>query len=184
MKGQKIGYKRVSSFEQNEERQLDQEVLDRTFVDKASGKDTNRPQLKELLLFVREGDEVVVHSMDRLARNLDDLRQIVKGLTNRGISVRFVKECLTFTSDADSPMSNLLLSMMGAFAEFERSLIKERQREGIELAKKKGIYKGRVKSLSADEIIVLNERVKSGANKSALAKEFGISRQTLYSYLH
>lgn len=127
---------------------------------------------------------VQINSMDRLARNLDDLRQIVKGLTNRGINVRFVKECLTFTSDADSPMSNLLLSMMGAFAEFERSLIKERQREGIELAKKKGIYKGRVKSLSSDEIIILNERVKLGANKSALAKEFGISRQTLYAYLN
>jgi DNA invertase Pin-like site-specific DNA recombinase len=89
MKGQKIGYKRVSSFDQNEERQLDQEILDRVFVDKASGKDTNRPQLKELLLFAREGDEVVVHSMDRLARNLDDLRQIVKGLTNRGIGIRY-----------------------------------------------------------------------------------------------
>lgn len=183
MKGQKIGYKRVSSFEQNEERQLDQEVLDRVFVDKASGKDTNRPQLKELLLFAREGDEVVVHSMDRLARNLDDLRQIVKGLTNRGIGIRFVKEGLTFTNEADSPMSNLLLSMMGAFAEFERSLIKERQREGIELAKKKGVYKGRRKALSSDEISTLNERVNSGVNKSALAKELGISRQTLYEYL-
>ncbi|WP_340676854.1 recombinase family protein [Paraglaciecola sp.] len=184
MKGQKIGYKRVSSFEQNEQRQLDQEVLDRVFVDKASGKDTNRPQLKELLLFAREGDEVVVHSMDRLARNLDDLRQIVKGLTNRGISIRFVKEGLTFTNDADSPMSNLLLSMMGAFAEFERSLIKERQREGIELAKKKGIYKGRKQALTSLEIISLIERVKAGGNKSQLAKEFGISRQTLYGYIN
>lgn len=183
MKGQKIGYKRVSSFDQNEERQLDQEDLDRVFVDKASGKDTNRPNLKELLLFAREGDEVVVHSMDRLARNLDDLRQIVKGLTNRGIGIRFVKEGLTFTNEADSPMSNLLLSMMGAFAEFERSLIKERQREGIELAKKKGVYKGRRKALSSDEISTLNERVNSGVNKSALAKELGISRQTLYEYL-
>lgn len=183
MKGQKIGYKRVSSFEQNEERQLDQEILERVFVDKASGKDTNRPQLKELLLFARDGDEVVVHSMDRLARNLDDLRQIVKGLTNRGIGIRFVKEGLTFTNEADSPMSNLLLSMMGAFAEFERSLIKERQREGIELAKKKGVYKGRAKSLSSEDIVLLNERISTGSNKSALAKEFGISRQTLYSYV-
>ena len=183
MKGHKIGYIRVSSFEQNESRQLDQQNLDRTFTDKASGKDTNRPQLQELLQFVREGDEVFVHSMDRLARNLDDLRKIVKDLTSKGISITFVKEGLTFNSDEDSPMSNLLLSVMGAFAEFERSLIKERQREGIELAKKKGIYKGRSKSLSAEEIVLLNERVNAGINKSALAKEFGISRQTLYTYL-
>ena len=183
MKGHKIGYIRVSSFEQNESRQLDQQNLDRTFTDKASGKDTNRPQLQELLQFVREGDEVFVHSMDRLARNLDDLRKIVKDFTSKGISITFVKEGLTFNSDEDSPMSNLLLSVMGAFAEFERSLIKERQREGIELAKKKGIYKGRSKSLSAEEIVLLNERVNAGINKSALAKEFGISRQTLYTYL-
>lgn len=132
MKGQKIGYVRVSSLEQNETRQLEGEKLDRIFTDKASGKDTNRPQLQELLQFVREGDTVFVHSMDRLARNLDDLRQLVKKLTNKGICIYFVKEGLTFNGE-DSPMSNLLLSVMGAFAEFERALIKERQREGIVL---------------------------------------------------
>ena len=136
MKGQRIGYIRVSSFDQNPERQLEHEHLDSTFSDKASGKDVYRPQLKELLLFAREGDIVVVHSMDRLARNLDDLRTLVKNFTQRGISIQFIKEGLTFT-DEDSPMSNLLLSVMGAFAEFERALIKERQREGIEIAKKR-----------------------------------------------
>lgn len=183
MKGQTIGYIRVSSFDQNEGRQLEQENLDRVFTDKASGKDTNRPQLQELLQFVREGDLVLVHSMDRLARNLDDLRQLVKTLTTKGVSIRFIKEGLTFNNDEDSPMSNLLLSVMGAFAEFERSLINERQREGIELAKKKGIYKGRKRSLSNEEVATLNERAKGGGNKSELAKEFGISRQTLYGYL-
>jgi len=183
MKGQAIGYIRVSSFDQNEGRQLEQENLDRVFTDKASGKDTNRPQLQELLQFVREGDIVLVHSMDRLARNLDDLRKLVKTLTSKGVSIRFIKEGLTFNNDEDSPMSNLLLSVMGAFAEFERSLINERQREGIELAKKKGIYKGRKRSLTDEQIDDLIQRAKAGDNKSELAKEFGISRQTLYSYV-
>jgi DNA invertase Pin-like site-specific DNA recombinase len=183
MKGQTIGYIRVSSFDQNEGRQLEQENLDRVFTDKASGKDTNRPQLQELLQFVREGDIVLVHSMDRLARDLDDLRRLVKTLTAQGVSIRFIKEGLTFNSEEDSPMSNLLLSVMGAFAEFERSLINERQQEGIELAKKKGIYKGRKRSLTDEQIDTLKHRAKAGNKKSELANEYGISRQTVYSYL-
>lgn len=182
MNGQKIGYVRVSSLEQNETRQLIGEKLDRIFTDKASGKDTKRPQLQELLQFVREGDTVFVHSMDRLARNLDDLRQLVKKLTNQGVSIYFVKEGLTFNGE-DSPMSNLLLSVMGAFAEFERALIKERQREGIVLAKKKGVYKGRKQSLNMEQTTELKHRVAAGGNKTALAREYNISRQTLYSYL-
>ena len=182
MNGQKIGYIRVSSFDQNPERQLQGEKLDRVFTDKASGKDVNRPQLKELLLYAREGDTIIVHSMDRLARNLDDLRKLVKDITQTGISIRFIKEALTFTND-DTPMSHLLLSVMVAFAEFERSLIKERQREGIELAKKRGAYKGRKKSLSDEDIILLKQRIDDGETKTKLAKEFGISRETLYQYL-
>ena len=140
MRGQRIGYIRVSSFDQNPERQLDQVQVDKLFTDKASGKDTQRPQLDALLSFAREGDTVVVHSMDRLARNLDDLRRLVQTLTKRGIRIEFVKECLSFTGE-DSPMANLLLSVMGAFAEFERALIGERQREGIALAKQGRIGK-------------------------------------------
>ena len=87
MTGQRVGYVRVSSFDQNLDRQLENEKIDRLFSDKASGKDIHRPQLKELLKFVREGDVVVVHSMDRLARNLDDLRKIVKDLTSRDVSI-------------------------------------------------------------------------------------------------
>jgi DNA invertase Pin-like site-specific DNA recombinase len=125
---------------------------------------------------------VVVHSMDRLARNLDDLRKIVKDLTSRDVSIKFIKENLTFDNQV-SPMSNLLLSVMGAFAEFERSLIKERQREGIELAKKRGVYKGRRSSLSEDQIQTIIDRLDSGEAKTSIAKSLGISRETLYQHL-
>jgi DNA invertase Pin-like site-specific DNA recombinase len=120
--------------------------------------------------------------MDRLARNLDDLRKIVFGLTERGVVVEFVKEHLTFTGD-DSAMSNLLLNVMGAFAEFERALIKERQREGIALAKRKGVYKGRKPSLTAERVTELRRRAMAGEKKAILAREFRISRETLYTYL-
>jgi DNA invertase Pin-like site-specific DNA recombinase len=182
MKGQRIGYVRVSSFDQNPERQLEDVQVDRLFMDKASGKDTQRPQLKVLLAFVREGDTVVVHSMDRLARNLDDLRKIVQDLTKRGIRIEFMKEHLTFTGE-DSPMANLMLSVMGAFAEFERALIRERQREGIALAKQRGIYRGRKKSLLPEQVEQLRRRAKAGEKKSELAREYGISRETVYQYL-
>src|SRR3712207_4386845 len=158
MLGQRIGYIRVSSLDQNVERQLEGIDVDKTFTDKASGKDTKRPQLDQLLSFVRSGDTVIVHSMDRLARNLDDLRRIVQTLTGKGVRIEFVKEHLVFTGE-DSPMANLLLSVMGAFAEFERALIHERQREGIALAKQRGAYKGRKKALSAAAVTELHARI-------------------------
>lgn len=182
MQGQRIGYVRVSSFDQNPVRQLEQVEVGKVFTDKASGKDTQRPELDSLLAFVREGDTVVVHSMDRLARNLDDLRRLVQKLTRRGVRIEFVKECLTFTGE-DSPMANLMLSVMGAFAEFERALIRERQKEGIALAKQRGAYRGRKKALSPDRAAELLQRVKAGEQKAKLAREFGISRKTLYQYL-
>src|SRR5688572_12374949 len=148
MQGQRIGYIRVSSFEQNTDRQLENLEVDRVFTDKVSGKDTNRPALEELLRFAREGDVVIIHSMDRLARNLDDLRKLVQHFTKKKIRVEFIKEDLSFTGE-DSPMAQLMLSVMGAFAEFERALIAERQREGIELAKQRGAYKGRKKSINS-----------------------------------
>lgn len=182
MNGQRIGYVRVSSFDQNPERQLDQVQVARVFTDKASGKDTLRPELESLLAFVRDGDTVVVHSMDRLARNLDDLRRVVQGLTKRGVRIEFVKEHLVFTGE-DSPMANLMLSVMGAFAEFERALIRERQREGIALAKQRGAYRGRKKSLSDMQIVELKHRIAAGEQKAAVARDYGISRETLYQYL-
>jgi len=182
MQGQRVGYIRVSTLNQAVDRQLEGIPVDRTFIDKASGKDTKRPKLDELMQFVRVGDTVVVHSMDRLARNLDDLRRIVQTLTGKGVRIEFVKEHLTFTGE-DSAMSRLMLSVMGAFAEFERSLIAERQREGIALAKQRGAYKGRKKSLSEAEVTKLREQVASGVSKAQVAREAGISRQTIYQYL-
>jgi DNA invertase Pin-like site-specific DNA recombinase len=157
VKGQRIGYIRVSSDEQNPERQLDQVQVDRQFIDKASGKDTQRPQLEALLVFAREGDTVVVR-------------------------IEFIKESLSFTGE-DSPMANLLLSVMGAFAEFERALIRERQREGIVLAKERGVYRGRKKALTSAQAAELRRRVTAGEPKTSLAREFRVSRETLYKYL-
>ncbi|WP_322769692.1 recombinase family protein [Frankia sp. Cr1] len=178
----RVGYIRVSSIDQNTVRQLDGVDVDRVFTDKASGKDTDRPKLDELIAFVRDGDTVLVHSMDRLARNLDDLRRLVRTLTGKGVRVEFVQENLTFTGE-DSPMATLLLSVMGAFAEFERALILERQREGIAVARQRGVYTGRKPALTPDQADQLRERAAAGARKSDLAREFGISRETVYSYL-
>jgi DNA invertase Pin-like site-specific DNA recombinase len=159
MKGQRTGYVRVSAFDQNVDRQLEGVALEKIFT-----------------------DTVVVHSMDRLARNLDDLRKLVQLLTKRGIRIEFVKESLAFTGE-DSPMANLMPSVMGAFAEFERALIRERQREGIAIAKQRGAYRGRKKSLSDDKVAELKQRVADGEQKAAIARDLGISRETLYQYL-
>jgi DNA invertase Pin-like site-specific DNA recombinase len=182
MTGQRIGYIRVSSFDQNPGRQLEDVEVDRIFSDKASGKDVRRPQLEALMDFARDGDTLVVHSMDRLARNLDDLRRIVQALTRRGVCIEFKKEQLSFTGE-DSPMAKLMLSVMGAFAEFERALLKERQREGIALAKQRGAYRGRKKALSDAQAAEARGQVAAGKKKAQVAREFGISRETLYKYL-
>ncbi len=180
--GQRVGYIRVSTLDQNVDRQLEGVDIDRSFTDRVSGKDTNRPELTALIAFVRQGDTVVVHSMDRLARNLDDLRRTVQALTAKGVRIEFVKEGLTFTGE-DSPMATLMLSVMGAFAEFERALLRERQREGITLAKQRGAYRGRKKALSAEQVAELKRRVAAGGPKAQVARDFGITRETVYQYL-
>ena len=181
--GQTIGYVRVSSLDQNSARQLDGIALDQVFTDKLSGKDTNRPQLQAAIKHLRGGDVLVIHSMDRLARSLDDLRKIVLDLTGRGVKVQFVKEGITFTGENDK-MANLLLSLMGAFAEFERAIIKERQMEGIAIAKRNGVYKGRQPALNPARVADLRVLVTAGKNtKAELARQFGISRAALYVYL-
>lgn len=181
--GQTVGYIRVSSAGQNDARQLDGVHLDKTFTDKASGKDTQRPQLQAMLEFVREGDTVKVHSMDRLARSLRDLEGIVTALTARGVSVSFVSQGMTFTGE-DSPMNTLMLQMLGAVSQFERSLILERQREGIAIAKAKGdVYKGRKPSLDAAGVAELRRLVAEGVPKAQIATKLGISRTTLYANL-
>lgn len=180
--GQRIGYRRVSTLDQSTARQLEGVRLDKSFTDKASGKDTNRPQLRAALDYCRDGDTLVVHSMDRLARSLVDLRQLVKDLTARGVAVEFVKENLRFVGE-DAPIAVLLLSLLGAVAEFERSLILERQREGIAIAKAAGKYKGRRRALSASQQDDLRRRIALGERKTVLARQFGISRETVYCYL-
>jgi len=184
MMGQRIGYVRVSTTDQNTDRQLENIVLDRKFEDKVSGKDTERPQLQEMLAYAREGDVVIVHSMDRLARNVDDLRKLVKSMNARKIVVQFVKEGLTFTGD-DSPMSNLLLTMLGAVAEFERALINERQREGIAIAKTKGVYKGRKPALTEAQAAEARRLIDvDKVSKAEVARQLGVSRSTLYAHLN
>jgi len=184
MTSQRIGYIRVSSLDQNAERQLDGIRLDKVFTDKASAKDTNRPQLQAGLNHTRPGDTLVVHSMDRLARNVEDMLRLVREMNDRGVSVEFIKENMSFTAGSDDPRSTLMFTMLSAFAQFERSLIRERQREGIALAKAKGtVYKGRKPALNADRIAQLREQAATGANRTKLAKEFGISRETLYQYI-
>jgi DNA invertase Pin-like site-specific DNA recombinase len=173
---------RVSTLDQNENRQLEGRELDKVFRDKTSGKDVKRPQLEAMLSIAREGDTLYCHLMDRLARNLDDLRKIVFGLTPRGVHVCFLKENVTFTGEK-SPMANLLLSVMGAFAELERELLRERQREGIALAKRAGKYLTRKPTMTAERAAEIRKRVAAGESKSGLAREFKISRDTLYRYL-
>ena len=187
--GQKIGYVRVSSVDQNDARQLDGLVLDKIFTDKASGKDVHRPQLQALLSHVREGDHVYVHSMDRLSRSLKDLQEVVELLTARGVAVEFCKENLKFERPGNNSgghtaaYSKLLLQMLGAVGEFERALIRERQREGIAIAKTKGVYKGRKSGLNAEMKLKLREMIASGISKTEIAKNLAISRASVYQYL-
>lgn len=182
MVGQRVGYVRVSSLDQNTSRQLEGLNLDKTFTDKASGKDTERPELMAMLNHIREGDEVVVHSMDRLARNVVDLERLVQTMTKKGVTVTFLREHQSFFGD-DSPMSILMLQLMGAVAQFERAILLERQREGIALAKARGAYKGRKPSLTPEQVVQLRRRALAGERKAALAREFKVSRETLYAYL-
>src|ERR1017187_7527475 len=180
--GKRCGYVRVSSVDQNTVRQLDGVQLDKVFTDKASGKDTNRPQLQAALDYVRDGDVLVVHSMDRLARNITYLLHTVESLNQRGVVVEFVKEGLTFTGD-DSAISKLMLTIMGGVAEFERKMIRERQLEGIQKAKQAGKYRGRQSTMAGAQIKEIRVRAAAGENKSSLAREFMLSRQTIYNIL-
>ena len=182
----RIGYVRVSSADQNVDRQLDGEQLTVTFTDKASGKNTDRPQLQALLAGNwPKGSVVVVHSMDRLARSLSDLLRLVEDLTSRGLTVQFLKEGKTFKGDSTDAMDKLMLSMLGAFAEYERTLIRERQREGIAKAKERGVYRGRHQKITDDMTIaqMIADANTLGANKAQVASKYGVSRETLYKYI-
>jgi DNA invertase Pin-like site-specific DNA recombinase len=176
-----IGYRRVSSVDQNPDRQLEGVTLDKVFTDKMSGvNQQDRPGWLACLDYIRDGDVLHVHSMDRLARSVLDLRQIVDSLTDQGIDVKFHKENLLFSKSAQDPLSTLLLHVIGAVAEFERELIRERQREGIALSKKKGKVWGRPRALSDDDKIAVVNMWNDGYSKNRLAQEFNVSRATIH----
>lgn len=177
-----IGYVRVSSITQNTARQLEGIKLDKIFEDKVSGKSINRPAFQAMLDYIREGDILYVHSLDRFARNLDDLRKYVNLLTSKGIEICFVKEGLRFSNE-ENHMSKLLLSVMGAFAEFERSIILERQREGIAIAKKEGKFKGKKSKFQKDDKLKMKKLIDEGETVTNVAKKFNISRITVYRLL-
>lgn len=180
-KGQVVGYVRVSTHNQNTERQLNGYPVDKIFTDYASGKDSDRVQLKEMLNYVRDGDMVVVHSMDRLARNVEDLLAMVRYLNRNNIKIKFLKENLTFEGN-NSPISVMFLTIMGAVAEFERSIIYERLMEGVTLAKQKGLYKGRKPSLSAEQIEIFKEKLELKFPLPKIAKMFNISLSSVRNY--
>ena len=184
--GQKIGYARVSSKDQNLDRQLaalKKEKVFRIFTDTVSGLSTQRPGLDGALNYLRTGDQLIAVSMDRLARSLIDLHRLVDELTERGVSVKFLKEGQTYSLDS-SPVAKLMLGLLGSVAEFERAIIRERQAEGIAKAKARGVYKGRAKVLNEEQIIQARKWVSEGIPKAEVARRLGIGRTTLYKYLN
>ena len=179
-----IGYIRVSSNNQNTDRQLESIALEKVFTEKQSGKSSSdRPQLQECLSWIREGDTLHVHSIDRLARNLVDLQNLVTTITTKGVTLKFHKEGLAFTGDCNNPMNKLLLQMLGAVAEFERNLIKERQAEGIRVAQSKGVKFGAKPKLSDEQISELKLLIQAGGKITEVAKQFGVTRPTVYKHL-
>lgn len=184
-RGQVVGYARVSSVDQNLDRQITAlGDVDRLFTDTVSGGSTQRPGLEAMIAYVREGDTVVVSSMDRLARSLRDLLGLVDEFTSAGVAVVFQREAQTYRPDAEAdPTSRLLLSMLGAVAEFERSLIRERQADGIAAAKARGVYKGRRPSLTTAQLDDAQARVATGVPKTVVARELGVHRSTLHRAL-
>ena len=184
MPGKSIGYIRVSTVTQNTVRQLFGVELDRVYEDKCSGKNTDRPALAECLSYLRDGDTLHCHSIDRLCRNLRDLLELVQGLLARGVSVVFHKENMRFVAGKTDQFQELQLSIIGAVASFERQMILERQREGIALARQRNAYKncGRKKALSSEQIGIIRQRIANGERKTALAREYGVSLQTVYTH--
>lgn len=182
MTHQVIGYVRVSSQGQNTARQLAGIKLDKEFIDMVTGSNKDREGLTQCLAYVREGDQLVVDSIDRLARNLQDLQEIVNSLINKGVSVKFIKENLTFNAHRD-PMATLTLQIMGAFAEFERTMIRARQREGINAAKKAGKHLGRKPKVDNKFIKTAKGKFTNKQSIRSIAKDMNVSRATIYKAL-
>ncbi|MGX1859010.1 recombinase family protein [Dietzia sp. NPDC055340] len=184
-RGQRVAYVRVSAADQNEARQLEAVgECDRVYIEKQSARSrADRVKLEECIGYLRDGDELVVASMDRLARSLVDLKQIVGEITAKGASVEFVHERATYAAGTQDPRADLMLSLLGAFAEFERAIIRERQAEGIAIAKTKGKYKGRKRVLAPEQIDKARDRIEAGEGPSAIARDLGVGRSTLYRAL-
>ncbi|WP_426727178.1 recombinase family protein [Corynebacterium auriscanis] len=183
--GQKVGYARVSTGEQNLDRQVAQLKAEKVFTyftDKRSGGSRECPGLDEAMRHVRAGDQLVFTSMDRCARSLIDLHSIVEELVQRGVSVKFIKERQTYSKDS-TPVAKLMLRLLGAVAEFERSIIRERHAEGIARAKERGVYKGRVKALNEQQVAQARQWIELGVPKAEVARRLGVGRTTLYVYL-
>lgn len=183
--GQKVGYVRVSSKDQNLDRQIEQLKAEKVFTyytDKASGGSRERPGLDEAMRYVRAGDQLVVTSMDRCARLLTDLYAIVDELVSKGVSLKFLKEGQVYSKDS-TPIAKLMLGLLGSVAEFERSIIRERQAEGIARAKERGVYKGRARALTDEQVAQARAWVDAGVPKAEVARRLGVGRTTLYEYI-
>ncbi|WP_159626736.1 recombinase family protein [Actinomyces sp. zg296] len=183
--GQRVGYARVSTTDQRLDRQVAAlGQVDRLFTDEASGSSRRRPGLQAALAYVRDGDELVVSSMDRLARSVRDLADLVDELTGRGVSVSFLREGQVYRDGDADPMSRLLLGVLGAVAEFERAIIRERQAEGIAAAKARGAYTGRTRSLTDADVERARARLAAGVPKAVIARDLGVHRSTLHRALN
>lgn len=189
MSNQLIGYIRVSTREQSTGRQsdgMDSLKLDKIFIEKASGKSKERPELHACINYAREGDTLYIYSIDRLARSLGDLEAIIKQLVDKGVTVQFIKESQTYSRESSNPFNKVLLQVLGAFAEFERNIMLERQAEGIAHAKANGTKTGKPfgqqplnPTLKPKAIDMFN----AGESITHIAKSLGISRGSVYNLL-
>lgn len=175
--GELVGYIRVSSVDQNTERQLLDVKTACTFEDRCSGKNLDRPELNKLKNYVRKGDTVIVHDISRMARNTGDLLDIIKSFTEQGVAINFKKENLRFDNNKANPMNELMVTILGAIYQFERSMLLERQREGIAIAKAAGKYKGRKATLPLDKI---KAGIIKGLNFKDANKAYGIGKTYFY----
>lgn len=176
----KVQYRRVSSVLQNLDRQETLDYCEKVFEEKESASTKDRPALQAMLEFVRSGDHIYCHSIDRMSRSLKDLTEILEELKTKQVAITFLTENLTFSSDKDDPLATLQLQIMGALSQWELATSKQRQAEGILKAKLKGVYLGRKKSIDAEKIKAMSEQ---GLGATVIAKTLGCSRQSVYRSL-
>ncbi len=183
--GQRVAYVRVSSADQNVDRQREAiGDVDREFIDRISGSSrTRREGLAACIAYLRDGDVLAVASIDRLARSTKDLLDIIEEVTGKGAGVEFLKEGMTFSPGARDPRDELMLTVMGAIAAFERAMIRERQAEGIAIAKAEGRYRGAPRAMTAEMVAEARRRIAAGETKASVARDMGVGRATLYRYL-